>query len=104
MSTGEMHRLGLTEQPKDPFRFVKYAGWAVGIFLCGWAMMYCGVYVDNDRPSNLPARYQAPTGRNSDIEKLKSDRQKELQQQNENRHDQREEPSTPDAGAYDYGE
>ena len=38
------------------------------------------------------------------VEKLKSERQSELLKQNENRHDQREEPSTPDAGAYDWEE
>ena len=54
MSMGELDRLGLTEQPKDPFRFVKYAGLAVGgvLFLWGFGS-YCmnpdyrGPAVDN---------------------------------------------------------
>ncbi|GEM_PF-2967967 len=57
MSIGELDRRGLTEQPKDPFRFVKYAGWAVGIVMCFWAMAYCGVYVDGT-PSDNPPNFQ----------------------------------------------
>ena len=97
MSLGELDRLGLTEQPKDPFRFVKYAGWAVGgvLFLWGFGS-YCmnpdagpavkdGPRYQEDEPWG-PDRveYDAPV-RDTDWNEKKGP-----------------EPASPDAGAYDW--